>query len=145
MVESVEVPTKIKNSQIQYKEIDFSKVTKHWLEAEVQPSISEAQEILDSVGNSMKMALVNVRNKIALAISDKQEAASFKLESAEVIQPINTALEIINGRLESLASFQDVVQLRLEEDLHIDHVYDCLLYTSPSPRDQRGSRMPSSA
>ena len=24
-------------------------------------------------------------------------------------------------------------------------IYDCLLYTSPSPRDQRGSRMPSSA
>ena len=23
--------------------------------------------------------------------------------------------------------------------------YNCLLYTSPSPRDQRGSRMPSSA
>ena len=23
--------------------------------------------------------------------------------------------------------------------------YSCLLYTSPSPRDQRGSRMPSSA
>ena len=23
--------------------------------------------------------------------------------------------------------------------------FDCLLYTSPSPRDQRGSRMPSSA
>ena len=25
------------------------------------------------------------------------------------------------------------------------HDEDCLLYTSPSPRDQRGSRMPSSA
>ena len=25
------------------------------------------------------------------------------------------------------------------------HFYSCLLYTSPSPRDQRGSRMPSSA
>ena len=25
------------------------------------------------------------------------------------------------------------------------HLYVCLLYTSPSPRDQRGSRMPSSA
>ena len=24
-------------------------------------------------------------------------------------------------------------------------IYTCLLYTSPSPRDQRGSRMPSSA
>ena len=26
-----------------------------------------------------------------------------------------------------------------------DMAYHCLLYTSPSPRDQRGSRMPSSA
>ena len=25
------------------------------------------------------------------------------------------------------------------------HLHCCLLYTSPSPRDQRGSRMPSSA
>ena len=28
---------------------------------------------------------------------------------------------------------------------HIKYFNDCLLYTSPSPRDQRGSRMPSSA
>ena len=28
---------------------------------------------------------------------------------------------------------------------NIDDGYPCLLYTSPSPRDQRGSRMPSSA
>ena len=27
----------------------------------------------------------------------------------------------------------------------LGHSIDCLLYTSPSPRDQRGSRMPSSA
>ena len=26
-----------------------------------------------------------------------------------------------------------------------ENLFDCLLYTSPSPRDQRGSRMPSSA
>ena len=32
----------------------------------------------------------------------------------------------------------------IEPDL-VDLAYDCLLYTSPSPRDQRGSRMPSSA
>ena len=27
----------------------------------------------------------------------------------------------------------------------VERFWDCLLYTSPSPRDQRGSRMPSSA
>ena len=32
-----------------------------------------------------------------------------------------------------------------DEMLKVDLVGPCLLYTSPSPRDQRGSRMPSSA
>ena len=30
-------------------------------------------------------------------------------------------------------------------DVFLEQPADCLLYTSPSPRDQRGSRMPSSA
>ena len=35
---------------------------------------------------------------------------------------------------------------KLEFVKSVDNVYKaCLLYTSPSPRDQRGSRMPSSA
>ena len=34
----------------------------------------------------------------------------------------------------------------LQNDYQIDsEIWSCLLYTSPSPRDQRGSRMPSSA
>ena len=38
---------------------------------------------------------------------------------------------------------------KVREDAEIGHFFNstitCLLYTSPSPRDQRGSRMPSSA
>ena len=34
-------------------------------------------------------------------------------------------------------------QIAPNDDEHLNE--DCLLYTSPSPRDQRGSRMPSSA
>ena len=34
------------------------------------------------------------------------------------------------------------LECRMEETRHPSY---CLLYTSPSPRDQRGSRMPSSA
>ena len=32
-----------------------------------------------------------------------------------------------------------------DDDRGADNFNPCLLYTSPSPRDQRGSRMPSSA
>ena len=35
--------------------------------------------------------------------------------------------------------------LDLVEYRRLDRAMACLLYTSPSPRDQRGSRMPSSA
>ena len=34
---------------------------------------------------------------------------------------------------------------RGEQGVLLVRPYTCLLYTSPSPRDQRGSRMPSSA
>ena len=38
------------------------------------------------------------------------------------------------------------ISLKAKKEYPIDSiVYTCLLYTSPSPRDQRGSRMPSSA
>ena len=42
-------------------------------------------------------------------------------------------------------------QLAIESEINFEIkklgivLYSCLLYTSPSPRDQRGSRMPSSA
>ena len=34
---------------------------------------------------------------------------------------------------------------REKPDSHCDQAFDCLLYTSPSPRDRTRSRMPSSA
>ena len=37
----------------------------------------------------------------------------------------------------------ELVQPRIDKVGH--YLYDCLLYTSPSPRDKRQSRMPSSA
>ena len=50
------------------------------------------------------------------------------------------------GQFESKYSLAPVA-VRLGELLNrkVDLESDCLLYTSPSPRDQRGSRMPSSA
>ena len=43
-----------------------------------------------------------------------------------------------------VAIFQDVEE-KLIFPFRFEYSYDCLLYTSPSPRDMRRSRMPSSA
>ena len=59
-----------------------------------------------------------------------------------------------HGNLVGVLSEQDCMKVALSAGYHGDYgglVKDymntrvCLLYTSPSPRDQRGSRMPSSA
>ena len=43
-------------------------------------------------------------------------------------------------------AYEDGVALKVGKGLHLNAVYDdCLLYTSPSPRDRTRSRMPSSA
>ena len=42
-------------------------------------------------------------------------------------------------------NWEDVLAYYQEYDSYIHHYLLCLLYTSPSPRDMRRSRMPSSA
>ena len=54
------------------------------------------------------------------------------------------------GGAEEASDGTDLVRTALREcqeevGVALDEAHFCLLYTSPSPRDQRGSRMPSSA
>ena len=51
--------------------------------------------------------------------------------------------EVHNDQAEKIEKTDDVTyKVTIKDDAVFS---DCLLYTSPSPRDQRGSRMPSSA
>ena len=51
-----------------------------------------------------------------------------------------------NEKIEELNNGKRVIPtIIINDDIHINPDNACLLYTSPSPRDQRGSRMPSSA
>ena len=67
----------------------------------------------------------------------------------ERIDPvINEHAEIeidAKGKILMPGIIDDQVHFREPGLTHKSDLYTCLLYTSPSPRDQRGSRMPSSA
>ena len=56
--------------------------------------------------------------------------------------------EVLEGALQMGVKRLSVTGSCLEDSItayEIAHKYPCLLYTSPSPRDMRRSRMPSSA
>ena len=61
----------------------------------------------------------------------------------EVAQECDSFKEVTNGTLAHFDGFP--YEFCLVSFFECVWVRACLLYTSPSPRDQRGSRMPSSA
>ena len=79
------------------------------------------------------------------------------MEVKNAVMPNETQLKEFNDQGEdkpifmvNLLKFKEKAQYpdKRETDLTGQEayaIYGCLLYTSPSPRDQRGSRMPSSA
>ena len=89
-----------------------------------------------SASTSLQKRLVNSWPAVSGGKKGKAAAASNKagIQSASSVQVGDMSVNVADGEDARL-------QLRHE----VDRVLACLLYTSPSPRDQRGSRMPSSA
>ena len=66
---------------------------------------------------------------------------------AEVFDEPNSVNEVLTGKIcreKAVFSKRNSFYVKYSVILE-DQYWRCLLYTSPSPRDQRGSRMPSSA
>ena len=60
---------------------------------------------------------------------------------------VDTATGPVDARVQQIIVrlLGDFFQAIEDLDISQTELWNCLLYTSPSPRDQRGSRMPSSA
>ena len=67
-------------------------------------------------------------------------SAQFLLDKPDIVEGVHRDFIEAGAKVLTLSSYS-VTPERLQRDGNIA----CLLYTSPSPRDQRGSRMPSSA
>ena len=74
---------------------------------------------------------------LRVPVGKAQEAGLRKISSKDKMQ---TAVATLKGRARSKRTMWS--RRATEYDMKIN---SCLLYTSPSPRDQRGSRMPSCA
>ena len=68
--------------------------------------------------------------------------AKAKPEKVEVIKEVEVVKEV---PVEVIKEVEKIIEKEVIKEVPVEVIKDCLLYTSPSPRDQRGSRMPSSA
>ena len=75
-----------------------------------------------------------------------QEYVDNGLQKITVFEPLSDNFDVLSDRLKDVNADIQGYQVALGSKKGTATMYlSCLLYTSPSPRDQRGSRMPSSA
>ena len=72
---------------------------------------------------------------------ERDKQAFVKIELSDSIGYVGSQIHVDYRLYTTL----DVRTFNIDNEPSFDGFYACLLYTSPSPRDQRGSRMPSSA
>ena len=101
--------------------------------------------------------LIHVKNREMLQLVMQSYSGSSIADAGKVVRPFNTGTMKFPGKWVSVSGFysianqRDCYRLLAKSEFEqqypdlIPLPYNCLLYTSPSPRDQRGSRMPSSA
>ena len=109
------------------------------------------QDAIDLLKQGWSKDKILAEKGAVIGVSD----VSFSVEEGEIFVLMglsgsgkSTLIRLINRLVEPTAGNvyidgQNVA--KLPKDQLIDLRRRCLLYTSPSPRDQRGSRMPSSA
>ena len=120
------------------------------------PNLSEAmlESTLEVLDDYMILAIVQADISIFGAFNyypkdviDGYLKAGYQVgEKIEYISPIDDPSVEMEAILASMAPLLRAAMGEMGANLHF-YIYEdsCLLYTSPSPRDQRGSRMPSSA
>ena len=89
-----------------------------------------------------------IENNIMVEVNKRFDLFEAKLSSVQPqpqpvvdLTKVFAALEAIEERLKKLETIPVPAPVQVDPDL----VNNCLLYTSPSPRDRQKSRMPSSA
>ena len=86
---------------------------------------------------------VQSRSEATTTSSSQQNKSAWANHNQPARSTVAFQLASVNKRV--LAKIIDILLLWLPSSFIFSQFVSCLLYTSPSPRDQRGSRMPSSA
>ena len=111
--------------------------------AEVEAELNRATKQRDGHVVSHESGEAYVAKYEIERLKSRRSLLLHRQESLELRSPMDGI--VIAGDLQNAEGMPLKVGQTLFEVAPLDQLRICLLYTSPSPRDQRGSRMPSSA
>ena len=125
-----------------YNELDSSIEIRHSVDLDAQGAVMDSSEVIQYL-KTEENPVGRGKNDVALVV----QSSNFADSQSDLIERIweeAIPFEAASKRFTE-EKIVDPLKLTLDSGSFLDKIRSCLLYTSPSPRDQRGSRMPSSA
>lgn len=123
LVQKIQVPVDTQDGLIQYKDINFQRTATQWLDSEVLPLFYEVEELAEHVSNSMKMSMVNIRNRAILISNEQKEDRQTATDKAIICQPLNAFLDKTIIWNKDLKKLFHLINLRLNSSFKVDAIY----------------------
>lgn len=108
---------------LQYKEINFQKSVRQWLDSEILPLLYEVWELTESVTNGIKMSLLNIRNRTILLSNESKEGKMVEVKKEEISQPLNAFLKKTITWEQELLELEVLIKERLKQIFRVGNVY----------------------
>ena len=109
---------------LQFREVDFSRSVRSWMESEILPQLYEVWELADNAANGVKMSLLNIRNRILLLARDDRDKDTGEILSLRgLAAPLQQILRRTEGWNTELDRTERLVRLRLQREFKLSKIF----------------------
>ncbi|MFK7907968.1 MAG: ATP-binding protein [Chitinophagales bacterium] len=123
LVGKVQVYVGTSEGLLQFKDINFQKSVRQWLDSEILPLLYEVWELTEAVRNGIKMSLLNIRNRAILLSNEEKEGKTFDGKKEDISQPLSAFLKKTIAWEQDLFELDTLIKERLKERLNVTEVY----------------------
>jgi len=118
------VPIDTKGGMVQFKETSFKKNARQWLDSEIIPVLYEIWELTEGAEHSMKMSLVNVKNRAILLSNEVREGREIQLDKDLYSQPLEALQKKVDNWLQDIDGLEKIIEERLQDNFYVAKIYD---------------------
>lgn len=123
LVEREQVPVATSNGLILYKDIDFKRSVRQWLDSEILPILYEFGELSDNIHNALKMSLINIRNRAILLNNEIKEGRQANWNKEDLCQPLISFLKKTELWDAEINDLEKTVNQRLNDAFYTTAIY----------------------
>lgn len=121
--EKTQVSVHVEVGMVQYKEINFRRSARQWLESEVLPILYEIWELVENVRQSLQMSLVNIRNRALLLATEMREGRTPDVEGADLCQPLHAFAKKLKDQKGRVHELWQLIEGRLRAEFFVSAAY----------------------